>query len=132
MLDTGAISPVFCRGVHNFLDFIGDSCKVTDLGETTFYGFTPEPIRASLFKLDDFVFSDNANNSIHYKNFKILVTKSPHLNFELLLPATMFRKMKYSLDYTKESPTFTICAPKDTYYTDFKKEGGPLYTFLVD
>lgn len=132
MYDTGAQTPIYCRGVHSFLDFARNFGNVTDEGSTLFYGFGKDPIGALVFRLDDFAFCDDFGNCIHYKNFKVLVIDRKGYGFDFILPATMFNKMKYYLDYTASVPVFGIRASKDTYHANFKKEGGPFYLFLTD
>lgn len=132
LIDTGAQTPVFCKGVHHFLDFAEPFGKVTEEGITEFYGFGKEPIAATIFCMEDFALTDDANNCIHFKNFKVLVVDDRHYEFDLILPAPMFKKTKYSFDYTQDPPLLTIESPKNTYYTNFLYENGPLYMFLTD
>ena len=132
LLDTGAQTPIFYRGVHRFLDFASSFGKITDEGNTTFYGFGPEPIAANIFKIEDFIFTDDYDKCIHFRNFKVLVIDKARFEFDMILPAPMFKKMRYCLDYTIPAPLITIDSPKDTYYTNFVRKNGPLYMFLTD
>lgn len=132
LIDTGAQTPVFCKGVHHFLDFAEPFGEIREEGKTVFYGFGKEPITATIFCIKDFTLTDVNKNCIHFKNFKVLVIDNKHYEFDLLLPAPMFKKTSYCFDYLQNPPVLTIESPKDTYYTNFVRKNEPLYMFLTD
>ena len=84
-----------------------------------------------LWSVDDFVFSDKSN-AIVYKGIKLAVLNKPNIPCDLVLSASMFMKMKYTIDCSSRKHLLTIVADKSIYGVGFYDKKETIYIFTKD
>lgn len=130
MLDTGADIPVFCKGAALFREFIKEMQGVTiaEFKPSSIGGFGKTDESTMLWNMDDFVLSDQ-NDSITYKAMKIAVMNKPKIPCDLILSASMFMKMKYTIDCASDKHELVITADRNTYGVGYYDKRETIYIF---
>lgn len=132
MLDTGADTPVYCKGDDLFKEtFLKGNSGVDFYKDSTISGFGLNPEVTKLYNFDNFCLSDSTN-SINYKCMKIAVANKPKIPCDFILSASMFSKMKYTLNYLATSPYLEIEAKRSTYGVGFNQRNDSIYIFSSD
>lgn len=120
LIDTGADTPVWCKGEDEFKDIFPYAEKM----ESKFLlsGFGKEPEIVDVYKISEFKFSDG-NESILYKNLVLAVTNRPQINVDLILPASMFDHMIVEVDRMTSVvyPHVSIESQMDVYPVFFRQ-----------
>lgn len=132
LFDTGSHVPVFCHGVHRFKNFAKWYGGCTIDKPAVLGGFGKTPVNVQTYVVPEFFLEDTNGNRINFKSLKFEVTSATDFRFDVVLPATMFNKFCYTLDYLQDIPKLTVRAPKDTYHTGYLHDSGSLYMFLTD
>jgi len=128
LLDTGADIPVFCKGTLLFEEFTKSMTGVSRFKNSTIGGFGKTDESVLLWNVDDFVLSDKVN-SIIYKGMKIAVMSKPNIPCDMILSASMFMKMKYTIDCSSRKHLLSIVADKDTYGVGYHEKKETIYIF---
>lgn len=130
MLDTGADIPVFCKGTALFREFIKEmqGVMVTEFKQSSIGGFGKADESTMLWNMDDFVLSDQ-NEDITYKAMKIAVMNKPKIPCDLILSASMFMKMKYTIDCSSNKHELVIMADRNTYGVGYYDKKETIYIF---
>lgn len=131
MLDTGADLPVFCKGSELFQELMKEKSGVSEYKGTFVGGFGKTAESTMLWSVDDFVFSDKSN-AIVYKGIKLAVLNKPNIPCDLVLSASMFMKMKYTIDCSSRKHLLTIVADKSIYGVGFYDKKETIYIFTKD
>lgn len=127
LLDTGAQTPIYCRGDKLFNIFIHDLPGVKPYGKIPVGGFGAGTERASVYNFDNFSISDT-NTVINYKNCKVAVLDKKTLPCDLVLPISLFLKSKVLLDYVSNERQLTIGFDRDEYGVGYYASKGTVYT----
>lgn len=131
MLDTGADIPVFCKGTLLFREFTKEMDGISEFKQLTIGGFGKTDEATMLWNMDNFVFSDKYD-SICYKRMKIAVMDKPNIPCDMILSASMFMKMKYTIDCSSRKHTLTIAADQNIYGTGYYEKKDTIYIFSKD
>ena len=95
LIDTGADTPVWCKGLEELLDVFPGAEKQEP--KYILSGFGREPELVDVCRIPEFVLTDEAE-SILYRNFMLAVTDRPQMNVDLILPSSIFDHMKLTID----------------------------------
>lgn len=128
MLDTGADMPVFCKGTKLFKELAKGMGETSEFKESSIGGFGKADESTILWHINDFILSDR-HSHIVYKGLKIAVLNKPNIPCDMILSASMFMKMKYTIDCSSKKHTLTIIADKDTYGVGFYNKKETVYIF---
>lgn len=128
MLDTGADIPVFCKGTSIFEEFAKKMEGVSKFKNSTIGGFGKTDESTMLWNMDTFVLSDR-KSSIVYKGMKMAVINKPNIPCDMILSASMFMKMKYTIDCSLRKHLLTIIADKDMYGVGYYDKKETVYIF---
>lgn len=131
MLDTGADIPVFCKGTELFNEWVKDIDGVSAFQDSSIGGFGKNPENTILYHIPDFQFSDG-KNGITYKNIKIAVLLKPSIPCDIILSASLFMKMKYTINCFKEQHCLIIESEKSDYGVGFYERKETIYIFSND
>lgn len=128
MLDTGADIPVFCKGILIFEEFVKKMDGVSKFKSIAVGGFGKTDESAMLWNMDPFILSDSKGN-IEYKGMKIAVMDKPNIPCDMILSASMFMKMRYTIDCSSKKHCLTIKADKDMYGVGYYEKKETIYIF---
>ncbi len=78
--------------------------------------------------MEDFVLSDK-NSSITYKEMKVAVVDKPKIPCDMILSASMFMKMRYTIDCSSRKHILTIAADKNVYGVGYYDKKETIYIF---
>lgn len=131
MLDTGADIPVFCKGTELFLEFTKHFTGVSEFQRSTIGGFGKNAENMILWNMSECRLSDK-REWIAYKDLKIAVLEKPKIPCDLILSATMFMKMKYTVDCSGSRHTLLIESDREKYGVGFYKKKETIYIFTED
>ena len=95
LIDTGADTPVWCKGEDEFLDLYPYAEKLNS--KFVLSGFGKEPEIVDVFRLSEFDLTDG-NDHVIYKNLVLAVTNRPQINVDLILPSSLFDHMIIEVD----------------------------------
>lgn len=95
LIDTGADTPVWCKGEKEFLDLFPDAEKLDS--KFILSGFGKEPEVVDVYKLSEFSLTDG-NEDVLYRNLVLAVTNRPQINVDLILPSSLFDHMIVEID----------------------------------
>ena len=129
MLDTGADIPVFCKGLNLFNEWTKEMDDVEPFRKSSIGGFGKDKEDTILYNIPSFQFSDNKNH-ITYNNVKIAVMSKSKIPCDLILSASLFMKMRYTIDCLGKSHFLTIEAEKDNYGVGFYSRRETIYIFM--
>lgn len=128
MLDTGADIPVFCKGTLLFEELVKGMQGVFKFKNLAVGGFGKMEERALLWNMDNFILSDKRSN-ITYSGMKIAVMDKPAVPCDMILSASMFMKMRYTIDCSSRKHTLTIAADKEAYGVGYYYRKETIYIF---
>lgn len=128
MLDTGADIPVFCKGIELFQEWSKDMDEAEAFKHSSIGGFGKEAENTILYNIPTFQLSDN-KNSIIYNNMKMAVISKPKIPCDIILSASLFMKMKYTINCLNPPHTLMIEAEKNTYGVGFYNRKETIYVF---
>lgn len=128
MLDTGADIPVFCKGIELFEEWTKDMDGVKLFKASSIGGFGKETEDTVLYNIPFFRLADD-KNVITYNNMKIAVILKPEIPCDIILSASLFTKMKYTIDCLCKPHSLKIEAEKDTYGVGFYNRKETIYIF---
>lgn len=128
MLDTGADIPVFCKGTELFDEWTKSMDGIEPFRASSIGGFGKETEDTMLYNIPFFQFSD-AENFITYNNMKIAVILKPQIPCDIILSASLFTKMKYTIDCLSKPHSLMIEAEKDVYGVGFYNHKETIYIF---
>lgn len=128
MLDTGADIPVFCKGTAIFEEFIKKMAGVSKFKNIAVGGFGRINESVMLWNMDVFTLSDR-KASIQYIGMKMAVMDKPNIPCDMILSASMFMKMKYTIDCSSKKHRLTIRADKGIYGVGYYDEKETIYIF---
>lgn len=131
MLDTGADIPVFCKGTELFLEITKGFNGVSEFQKSSVGGFGKAAEVTTLWNIEDFKLSDK-NDCIRYKNLKIAVLEKPRIPCDIILSASMFMKMRYTIDCASIDHSLIIESARDVYGVGFHKRKETIYIFTED
>lgn len=131
MLDTGADMPVFCKGNLLFEKLANGMKGISPFKDIAIGGFGKLDEVTTLWNMDDFILSDRTN-SICYKGMKIAVMAKPSIPCEMILSASMFMKMKYTVDCSSRKHLLTIESDKDVYGVGYYSKKETIYIFSAN
>lgn len=131
MLDTGADIPVFCKGTLLFREYVKAMNGISEFKNLTIGGFGKTDEAAVLWNVDNFVLSDKYE-SICYKGMKIAVMDKPNIPCDMILSASMFMKMKYTIDCFSRKHTLIIETNHNLYGTGYYDKKETIYIFSKD
>lgn len=120
LIDTGADTPVWCKGVSELEDIFGDVVKLDS--QFVLSGFGKEPEIVDVFRIPEFMLTDGTD-SIRYENFVLAVTDRPQMNVDMILPSSIFDHMSVTIDRKTSVvyPKVFIEYDKETYPVFFKQ-----------
>ena len=130
MLDTGADIPVFCKGTLLFEKIAGKMTGVSRFKESAIGGFGKMDESTMLWNMDYFLLSDK-KCSIDYRGMKIAVMNKPSIPCDIILSASMFMKMKYTIDCSTRKHLLTIKADRNVYGVGYYDKKETIYIFAV-
>jgi Retroviral aspartyl protease. len=128
MLDTGADIPVFCKGTLLFEELVKEMEGVSKFKSLMVGGFGRTEETALLWNIDNFILSDKSS-SITYRGMKIAVMDKPAIPSDMILSASMFMKMRYTIDCSLKKHLLTIVADKDRYGVGYYDKKETIYIF---
>lgn len=115
MLDTGADMPVWC-GSEGLLKIVFPKVELVDK-KFLLSGFGRKPEVADIYKIPEFIIRTEKDNLI-FKNLFMASSFGRNFGCDLILSATMFKHMDYSiLNRKKNSSVLEITYDRDVYYT---------------
>ncbi len=83
-----------------------------------------------LWNMDCFLLSDK-ECSIDYRGMKIAVMNKPSIPCDMILSASMFMKMKYTIDCSTRKHLLTIEADRNVYGVGYYDKKETIYIFAV-
>jgi hypothetical protein len=105
LIDTGANTPVWCRGEADLKEYYPDCVKENSVFIISGFGTGIEI--ADVYKIPDFVLSDG-KNKIYYKDLLIAVINRD-FSFHMIISYTMLNKMNISIEtFENKDNTHTI------------------------
>lgn len=115
MLDTGADIPVWC-GSEGLLKIVFPTVQLVDK-KFLLSGFGRKPEMVGVYKIPEFMIKKEDEN-LTFQNLYIASSFGRNFGCDLILSATMFSHMDYSiLNRKKETPVLEITYDRDVYYT---------------
>ena len=120
MIDTGAICPVWTAPIFQLLK-LGAKLKERNISFGGFGGSATGDLYEVDFKLDE----------LTYSKMPIIVNKQERLNCHMLLSATMFENMIYTIDDKNHIFTLDTCDDKSIVKLVYRKSDERLYTHIV-
>ena len=115
MLDTGADIPVWC-GSEGLLKIVFPTVQLIDK-KFLLSGFGRKPEMVGVYKIPEFMIKKEDEN-LTFQNLYIASSFGRNFGCDLILSATMFSHMDYSiLNRKKETPVLEITYDRDVYYT---------------
>ena len=117
LIDTGADTPVWCRGREELLDIFPDAAPLEYQYLLGGFGTGVEIVDA--FRISKFCFSDG-NETLTYRDFIVAVTDRPSIGVDLILPATIFNRMIVTIDRLSS-------VTRPTLKIEFEKNDVPIY-----
>lgn len=115
MLDTGADMPVWC-GSEGLLKIVFPAVQLADK-KFLLSGFGRKPEMAEVYKIPEFMIKAG-DESLTFQNLYIASSFGRNFGCDLILSATMFRHMDYSiLNRKKKISVLEITYDRDVYYT---------------
>lgn len=115
MLDTGADMPVWC-GSKGLLNIVFPKVRLADK-KFLLSGFGRKPEVVDIYRIPEFVIKDK-NASLTFQNLYIASSFGRNFGCDLILSATMFKLMDYTiLNRKKEISVLEITYDRDVYYT---------------
>lgn len=120
LIDTGADTPVWCKGEEEFLDVYKDAERIPVKFLLSGFGKGIDVVdvyRIPIFELTD------GTQSVFFKNLVVAITNRPEMDLDMVLPVSIFRHMKIEIDYmtSVSVPTLDIITENDTVPIFFKK-----------
>lgn len=128
MLDTGADIPVFCKGTELFKELTKGMGNVSEFKDSSIGGFGKQEETAMLWNMETFVLSD-MKNALTYRNMKVAVMSKPNIPCDIILSASIFMKMRYTIDCSKSKHMLSIMAEKDIYGVGYYDKKETIYIF---
>ncbi len=134
LFDTGASTPVWCRGLENFKDEFPESEKadyrflLTGFGrsEAELVSFLENPESdeaqnyfADVYSISEFILKTEEKQII-WKDLNVAVTDRHFSGVHMILPYTMFGGMRLSFNQACTNPEIIIESPKAIKYTFVK------------
>ncbi len=115
MLDTGADMPVWC-GSGSLLKIVFPEIVLSDK-KFLLSGFGRKPEMVGIYKIPEFMIKAE-DESLTFQNLYMASSFGRNFGCDLILSATMFSHMDYSiLNRKKETSVLEITYDRDVYYT---------------
>ena len=121
MLDTGAVCSVWTAPTFQLLK-LGAELTKRDESFGSFGGSTTGNLYEVDLRLKD----------LTYKKLPIIVARQDKLNCHLLLPATMFENMIYTINDKNHIFTLDTCNDKSIITMNYRKSDERLYAHIVE
>ena len=120
LYDSGADTPVWCKGAQELVDVFPDAALVKQ--RFVLSGFGKEVEIVDVYRIQEFVLTDGIS-AIRYQNFIVAVTDRPEMNLDLILPASIFDHMVVTIDRNTSVtyPQIHIDSPKGSYPVFFRQ-----------
>lgn len=120
LIDTGADTPVWCRGEEELLDLFPETSRLEYRYLLSGFGTGVEVVDA--FCIPEFCLSDGVE-TITYSNFVVAAADRPSIGCDLILPASIFNHAILSIDRLTSvvSPTMLIEYEKDRIPVFFRR-----------
>jgi hypothetical protein len=131
MLDTGADLPVFCKGRNLFEELVKGMQGISEFKTLSIGGFGKMDETAMVWNIDNFVLSDK-RSSIGYRGMKIAVMDKPSIPCDMILSASMFMKMRYTIDCLSGKHILTIVSGKSLYGVGYYDKKETIYIFAKE
>ena len=131
MLDTGADIPVFCKGLDLFKEYFINTENITPFKKSLLGGFGKDKEDTVLYNIPSVQLADT-KESLIYHNMKIAVVLKPAIPCDLILSASLFTKMKYTIDCLGNNHYLLIEANRATYGVGFYNPKDTIYIFAED
>lgn len=128
MLDTGADIPVFCKGTELFKELTKGMGEISEFKSSLIGGFGKTEENTMLWNMEDFALSDRKHTLI-YKKMKAAVINKPNIPCDMILSASMFMKMKYTIDCSSSRHMLSIMAERDIYGVGYYDKKETIYIF---
>ena len=115
LMDTGADIPVWTRGS----DLLGKvfTVKKIEGKKVLLSGFGKEAELVDVYIVTDVTLSDESGDKVIFRNMTVACTARPNMVANLILPATAFSHMNYTImNKDIEAPTVIIDHDKEEYY----------------
>ncbi len=84
-----------------------------------------------MWNIEDFIFADSKSH-ITYKSMKVAVLEKPNIPCDMILSASMFMKMKYTIDCSSLKHILAIEADRAVYGVDHYDKKETIYIFAKD
>ena len=117
LIDTGADIPVWTQGSES----LKRAFNAKGMKDKKFIlsGFGKEPEIADVYNIADVILRDNKGDVITFKNLTVACTARPAMVAHLILPATAFSHMNYTIcNVGVQKPVVEIEHYKDEYYVN--------------
>ncbi|MBR1742616.1 MAG: hypothetical protein IJ733_12275 [Lachnospiraceae bacterium] len=125
LIDTGADTPVWTQGRETLNDVF--EAERVEGKKFILSGFGKEPEIVDVYNISNVVLNDNNGERLIFKNMTVACTIRPNMVAHLILPATAFSHMNYTIrNVGVESPVIEIECSKDVYFVN------PVYSTLDD
>ncbi len=124
LFDTGADTPVWCKGEKAFIEVYPDARKLE--GKALINGFGKNPESASVYIIPEFII-ENRNVAYKLANLQVAVCYRPLIGCDFILSETMFSKTDTYI-YRIENKRLEILFEKEIYQCSVKSGPG---TFSV-
>lgn len=114
LIDTGADVPVWTRGSNK----LKGTYNATQIKDKKFLlsGFGKEAELVDVYRITDFELKGEDGDIIVFKNLTIACTRRPNMVANLILPATAFTHMNYTIrNIETENPVVEIYHTKTEY-----------------
>lgn len=120
LIDTGADTPVWCKGKDELIDVFPQADKIDS--KFLLGGFGKEPELVDVFRIPQFVLTDG-DASIVYRNLILAVTDRPSMGVDFILPASIFNHMRVVVDRISSvvNPKLEIESEKDDIMVFFRR-----------
>lgn len=118
LLDTGADMSIYILGEKNLLKRFPAAEKVEGV-YANIHGFGNGSNKADIYNIPDFVIkSDKNSDYIKFINLYIACLEKPNIKYEVILGASVFSKMVYTIDRQKQQ--LIIAHDRNIYSTGYR------------
>ncbi len=120
LIDSGADTPVWCKGKEEFCDIYEDAERIPVKFLLSGFGTGIDVV--DVYKIPVFELTDGVN-SIHFQNLVVAITDRPEMDLDMVLPVSIFRHMKIVINYMDSvtTPSVDVITNSDVIPVFFKK-----------
>ena len=120
LIDTGAETPVWCRGERRFKRAYPDAVKQD--WESEIRGFGKDAEKGAVYIIPQFILTDG-NEKYVVENLQLVVCKHPHIGYDFVMSDTMFAKTDTFI-HRINNKYVEIMYEKGRYQCAAKRAGG--------